>query len=91
MQVDRLLRIYQYTQRYEAEWEFAWLQAESKAAELRKSEPVPQEEEAAGGLINITISSSSWLSACCSSNPCIVVVHAITLAVVGCMRWQMEK
>lgn len=49
-QVQRLLRIYQYSQKYEADWELAWLQAEQRAAELRKAEPQPAEDDAAGAL-----------------------------------------
>eukprot|EP00775_Hariotina_reticulata_P008679 gene8679-8860_t len=44
--VQRLLRIYQYTQKYEADWEVAWLQAEQKAAELMKAEPAALDEDA---------------------------------------------
>lgn len=42
--VGRLLRIFQYVQRYEADWEVAWLQAEQKAAEERKNEPMMDED-----------------------------------------------
>jgi hypothetical protein len=48
--VKHLLRIYQYSQKYEADWELAWLQAEQRAAELRKNEPQPQEDDAAGAM-----------------------------------------
>lgn len=43
--VARLLRIYQYVQRYEADWEVAWLQAEQKEAEERKHEPMLTDDE----------------------------------------------
>ena len=44
--VARLLRIYQYVQRYEADWEVAWLQAEQKEAEERKHEPMMADDDA---------------------------------------------
>lgn len=47
--VARLLRIFQYVQRYEADWELAWLQAEQKEAEERKNEPMMAEEDILGG------------------------------------------
>jgi hypothetical protein len=47
-QVQRLLRIYQYAQRYEADWEVAWANAERQAAELRKAEPSGADDDAAG-------------------------------------------
>jgi hypothetical protein len=48
LQVQRLLRIYQYSQKYEADWEVAWLQAEQKAAELMKAEPAALDEDTLG-------------------------------------------
>jgi hypothetical protein len=47
--VARLLRIFQYVQRYEADWEVAWLQAEQKEAEERKNEPMLTDEDMLGG------------------------------------------
>lgn len=46
--VARLLRIFQYVQRYEADWEVAWLQAEQKEAEERKNEPMMVDEDMLG-------------------------------------------
>lgn len=46
--VARLLRIFQYVQRYEADWEVAWLQAEQKEAEERKNEPMLADEDMLG-------------------------------------------
>lgn len=47
----RLLRIFQYVQRYEADWEVAWLQAEQKEAEERKNEPLLADEDMLGGFL----------------------------------------
>lgn len=46
--MGRLLRIFQYVQRYEADWEVAWLQAEQKEAEERKNEPMMVDEDMLG-------------------------------------------
>lgn len=49
--VGRLLRIFQYVQRYEADWEVAWLQAEQKEAEERKNEPMMVDEDMLGACV----------------------------------------
>jgi hypothetical protein len=46
--VTKLLRHYQYNQRCDADLEVAWLQAENRAAEERKAEAQPGEDELAG-------------------------------------------
>jgi hypothetical protein len=46
--VARLLRIFQYVQKYEADWEVAWLQAEQKEKEERQNEPSMAEEDMLG-------------------------------------------
>lgn len=47
--VARLLRIFQYVQKYEADWEVAWLSAEQKEKEERQNEPTMADEDMLGG------------------------------------------
>jgi hypothetical protein len=47
--VTRLLRIFQYVQKYEADWEVAWLSAEQKEKEERQNEPSMADEDMLGG------------------------------------------
>lgn len=61
--VQRLLRIYHYAQRYEADWEIAWLQAEAKEAEERKNEPSMADDDMMGASLRWRLV-GWWLALC---------------------------